>query len=716
MAAAFVFTGAAGAEATAWAVAGAALLPAVLLTLVIHIKARGRAMLMGIIIAGLIGVFIVRRHFEEHLSFGDHPWLAPVLLISALAFALGVPAARQSLVRIVISGCALILLALSLLSFINVHAAGVFCAMGFILFSVVTEVSARWKKEGSTDLRMYMICTAPFLAVIVLGAALIHYPDEPYDWQFFINAWSRIVRVCERISFSFDSGRDLITGFSDDGMLKTSLRGENKEVLSLTTLTDVNAPVYMAGVVFDTFDGHGWKMKDTSDYAMHAMDAAESISSVLSVGLARRDYYKDVPIVLEYTDSKTKYLFAPTKLTQREPISGKIGYSEVGGTFMFDKYNTWHLKVSETYIRPNADNPGFYEFMEHGGIPDEEVWFFTSEPMKSGKQDDSLTFDRYLEYVRHVKDTYTTDITLSEDLETKLDELYEGSVSDYERMKRLERALSVMEYSLDPPDIPASVKDPSAYLDFFLLESRRGYCSYYASAFVLLAREQGLPARYVQGYRVPVGRKGTYRVTTDMAHAWPEVYFEGRGWMAFDPTPGFFKESEWTMSTIPAANDTSAVITPDVFERAESVTVEVGSEEETEEEQIRVNLSVVAVPMAAVLVFLAMFLLIGRLIGRARFARLDDIEKLTLISKDCLDILRLAGCGIRAGETLSEYRNRIGKETGEEALSFIPCYESVLYNDSVSALPDTANTCRPILMEYLKKKSRFRYIYKVVKG
>ena len=68
-----------------------------------------------------------------------------------------------------------------------------------------------------------------------------------------------------------------------------------------------------------------------------------------------------------------------------------------------------------------------------------------------------------------------------------------------------------MEYSLDPPDIPASVKDASAYLDFFLSESRRGYCSYYASAFVLLAREQVLPARYVQGYRVStIGKRAFY--------------------------------------------------------------------------------------------------------------------------------------------------------------------------------------------------------------
>ena len=42
---------------------------------------------------------------------------------------------------------------------------------------------------------------------------------------------------------------------------------------------------------------------------------------------------------------------------------------------------------------------------------------------------------------------------------------------------------------------------------------------------------------YVQGYRLDAKGHGTYTVTTDMAHAWPEVYFEGKGWIAFESTP-----------------------------------------------------------------------------------------------------------------------------------------------------------------------------------
>ena len=715
--AALYYTGYTGAEVPVWAPVCVTLIPAALLTLLIHMKARERAMLLGILAAGLAGVFIVRGRIREHFSPEDHPWLLPVLLISVLSFAAGVLAARHMSVRIAVSVCALVLLVLTMLSLTGVHAAGTFCAMSFILLSVVTDVSISWKKEGNTDIRKYMVCTAPFLAVIMIGASLIHYPDKPYDWQLFVNIWTRVAGVFERISFSFDEGQDLITGFSDDGMLHASLRSENKEVMSVTTYTDLNAPIYMAGAVFDRFDGHAWRMTDDSGLPLHTIDAAESLSAVRSMGLTQRDYFREVSFELEYTDAKTKYLFAPTKLTALKPLSGNIAAAERGGSFSFDGYNPWHLKLSEAYLRPNSDNPGFYEFMKGSSIPDGDHWTQAARDLTAGNKDTAPSYETYLDHIRYVNDKYTERIRVSAKLKEKLDSLYEGADSGYEKMKRLESALSVMEYSLDPPDIPASVDEPSEFLDFFLFESRKGYCSYYASAFVLLAREQGLPARYVQGFRVPVGRKGMYYVTSDMAHAWPEVYFEGRGWMAFDPTPGFYSESEWTMSTVPSSAADQDAPAPDVFESADDESGEEPPEEE-EEKRISAEISVIAVPFLAVLLFLAAFIFISRSIMRARVGRMNGRERYALVSRDCLEILKLAGSGMDPGETLHEFAQRVRKETGDEALSFIPCYEAILYDDggTIPADTDTVYGCRSDLMRYLKKKSRFRYLFKVIKG
>lgn len=72
--------------------------------------------------------------------------------------------------------------------------------------------------------------------------------------------------------------------------------------------------------------------------------------------------------------------------------------------------------------------------------------------------------------------------------------------------------------------------------DFLAVKS--GYCQQYAGALGIMLRMAGVPARVVLGYthpRVPAG--GTFTVTTDNAHAWVEAYFDGQGWVPFDPTP-----------------------------------------------------------------------------------------------------------------------------------------------------------------------------------
>jgi len=71
------------------------------------------------------------------------------------------------------------------------------------------------------------------------------------------------------------------------------------------------------------------------------------------------------------------------------------------------------------------------------------------------------------------------------------------------------------------------------------LQTRQGYCEYFATAMTMLLRDMGVPARYVLGY-LPGQQQddGTWRVERGAAHAWVEVYFPKYGWVQFDPTPG----------------------------------------------------------------------------------------------------------------------------------------------------------------------------------
>jgi transglutaminase-like putative cysteine protease len=87
-------------------------------------------------------------------------------------------------------------------------------------------------------------------------------------------------------------------------------------------------------------------------------------------------------------------------------------------------------------------------------------------------------------------------------------------------------------YTLRPPTLGASPDDA------FLFETRRGFCEHYASAFVLLMRIGGVPARVVTGYQGgELNPRGGHLVVRQRdAHAWAEVWLADSGWVRVDPT------------------------------------------------------------------------------------------------------------------------------------------------------------------------------------
>jgi transglutaminase-like putative cysteine protease len=104
----------------------------------------------------------------------------------------------------------------------------------------------------------------------------------------------------------------------------------------------------------------------------------------------------------------------------------------------------------------------------------------------------------------------------------------------YDQALALQRFLRTLPYDLDVSAPPAS-RD---VVDYFLFDAQRGYCDYYASAMVIMARSLGIPARLAVGYAtgdLDVATR-TYVVAEDSAHSWPELYFPGAGWIPFEPT------------------------------------------------------------------------------------------------------------------------------------------------------------------------------------
>lgn len=119
----------------------------------------------------------------------------------------------------------------------------------------------------------------------------------------------------------------------------------------------------------------------------------------------------------------------------------------------------------------------------------------------------------------------------------------------YEKAMALQRYLRSpeFEYSLQAPAQGGYDGNGLSVLGNFL-EQKSGYCIHYASAMAVMARLEGIPSRIAVGFApgrmtgatVSVAGQGPlpeYEVDSRDAHAWPELYFQGLGWVPFEPTP-----------------------------------------------------------------------------------------------------------------------------------------------------------------------------------
>jgi transglutaminase-like putative cysteine protease len=106
----------------------------------------------------------------------------------------------------------------------------------------------------------------------------------------------------------------------------------------------------------------------------------------------------------------------------------------------------------------------------------------------------------------------------------------------YDKAVRLRDWLRTFQYSDQAPGDGTSDSGSNAVLAF--LQERRGYCVHFASAMAVMARTLDIPARVAVGF-LPGTRSadGTWTVSLRDAHAWPELYFQGYGWVRFEPTP-----------------------------------------------------------------------------------------------------------------------------------------------------------------------------------
>jgi transglutaminase-like putative cysteine protease len=169
-------------------------------------------------------------------------------------------------------------------------------------------------------------------------------------------------------------------------------------------------------------------------------------------------------------------------------------------------------------------------------IPTSEFSLYTITSLASSSTASDLT-QASSQYPRQIIDRY---VQLPDDLPQRIYDLAYRLTADldapYEKAKRIEGYLrSDYPYNLEVSPAPLG-RD---VVDYFLFEAREGFCSYHASAMVVLLRSAGVPARVVSGYAMGAydPEHVAYKVLENDSHAWVEVYFPDYGWVEFEPTP-----------------------------------------------------------------------------------------------------------------------------------------------------------------------------------
>lgn len=159
---------------------------------------------------------------------------------------------------------------------------------------------------------------------------------------------------------------------------------------------------------------------------------------------------------------------------------------------------------------------------------------------------------------------------------------------------------------------PGRIPEGEDFAEYFLLESKEGYCTYFATGAVLAFRSAGIPARYVEGYAVEdsVIKEGRDVLETDYlyreltknknpdrrinvkevdvldsyAHAWAEVFIEGVGWIVVEVTPPMMESEEAIQQTGTEA-ESEAVETEETEEMQEDTQQQSVMETENTDEQ-----------------------------------------------------------------------------------------------------------------------------------
>lgn len=690
-------------------------------TMIKHWKNRLKFLAPGVLIALGMGVTLIQAPEARGEFLFKNQWILWTFLTAVASFFVGWLLAEIRIARRILALIIFVCL-IGIMGFgYWVDKAAVALALFLLTLFLADEVQRLWEKSGYVDGKGHLVSIAPFLIALCLLVQWLPAPDHPYDWNFAIRLWERAtsyVKLTARWMHGGDEDYGAVIDFSDKNAFWGNLSKKDKDKLILTGNYDAGESIYLAGKVMDSFDGKNWSASYEAENVDRILDTLETLCAVAQYDPEYvRNYVWRVQIELQYDSFNTKYLFAPAKAILGNGKVGKVEFSQMGGDLVALEKLGYGTKYPIVYMRLNQDNPEFQEFLRTQAILDPEVWKKTCsiyEPLDQKWVGNS--YEDYQRYQKRIYEYYLPETNVSDRLTPYVEKWLEGAETDYDKLSRIEAILSQYQYTEKPGKLPSYVKTAEDFLDYLLLEKQEGYCSHFATAFVLLARSQGIPARLVQGFCVPWNRSGSLKVKSSMAHDWPEAYIKGIGWIAFEPTPGKKVENSWAFVK---KRDESEERPEKTKTREEEKDEElIPPPQEAERKAIGINWSVILVPMGLVFVFLASFLLVDQAVIKAKYRKLDDPGKFKITSRKCLATLGLLGLTLEQGETLEEFQRRASKEIDGKWLEFLGDYEWMAYAGKMPTREtrQRAEKCLEGLMELLREakgKWFFWYRYRI---
>ncbi len=314
--------------------------------------------------------------------------------------------------------------------------------------------------------------------------------------------------------FNSSNARPVVAGYGPRMTIGSIWSSSNEPVLTL----HAKHPYYLASVVYDSYNGRGWSRTD---------GRPRSVGAEQDVFTA---WTPDRPLVADGFDLET------VQIQIARPQARDLWVPGFPIRF-FAPITVTEPSGLPTFGAVEAAGP-----IDPGSGYD--VMAVISNVTEAQLQEAST------DYPTEVTDLYlNTDGVTDRTKQLALD-LTAETTNPYDAAKAIATFLrSTGPFTYDTSVTPPS--DPNQDLvDYFLFDpaGQRGFCVYYASSMVLLARSAGIPARLVEGFAPgEFVESGVYQVTQKQGHAWAELYFPGYGWQIFESTktidPQFFRAS-----------------------------------------------------------------------------------------------------------------------------------------------------------------------------